>query len=862
MITPMPPQFDPIAVGNDVLRGTHFDIVGAPGAGRSTALRRTGDAVTRHNRDVVLVRGYPAFRSTQFGALALAGLATFSEARPHSFAATLAHTATEVASRLSSDVAAILVGDWDDMDDASWGVLQVVSERSGTAIVRTLLRGNTAALSAAARSVTAAVSTREISLSALSFSELEQVLQRRLGAPISGEVLSRTFAKSGGNPGVAIALVETARQTGRLDLRRGVWHGGASLWTPELAPVIRAFTGRLSPPEHELLETLALTNSMGDLTVATSEAFAGLQARGYVALLGAEGAQLTEFNPPILVEYFRDQAAGHSRLTHTDSGAGSLTAVASDTLNDLAPRAIAGEDLSPQHVRTAHERIRSAQAAAVKLWRSERTLTSAATALRQLLLTPERAQYEIETIIGSAAEITGSAEERATWALAHSEAAVTLTGDIERAVSLLLLSASKSDPFEPALQARAARLALLYRHDLSPARKLVPPTSEIPQLASLELASTQALLALVAGDPVTSLALVADARTHLSDSTRESDTTLDIVEGYSRYLTGDPGAAIKSASERFDRAVTALDVPAAAGVGALCATLCLLEGRHAEASAMLDQVAALGSPAAAPGFTGLSVSITSAVLAARRGQSTVAMQRKQETQGSHLPNVPLPGVDRQWIAIQNLASAGKREQAAELAFTEADAFWARGARLIAGYAYLAGLELELTHERLLHAAPRIKEIRASTLHALLALVEARASGDIDRLSELADDLVSHHRYSFAASTMHHAARLAGDHWTSTATKRLTERAEQLSELAVLHRHDPNRGTRAVAKLTARERKIARLAESGLSNQQIAAELVLSVRTVESHVYRLMKKLGVDRRTELGQHVSREPGSLD
>ena len=57
------------------------------------------------------------------------------------------------------------------------------------------------------------------------------------------------------------------------------------------------------------------------------------------------------------------------------------------------------------------------------------------------------------------------------------------------------------------------------------------------------------------------------------------------------------------------------------------------------------------------------------------------------------------------------------------------------------------------------------------------------------------------------------------------------------------------GTVAI-ELTRREAQIASLAARGLSNQEIAEQLVLSVRTVETYVYRAMQKRGVGNRHEL------------
>ncbi|WP_031165286.1 helix-turn-helix transcriptional regulator [Streptosporangium roseum] len=56
-------------------------------------------------------------------------------------------------------------------------------------------------------------------------------------------------------------------------------------------------------------------------------------------------------------------------------------------------------------------------------------------------------------------------------------------------------------------------------------------------------------------------------------------------------------------------------------------------------------------------------------------------------------------------------------------------------------------------------------------------------------------------------------------------------------------------------LTPQERRIIRLAAAGVSNREIAAQLFLSPRTVEYHLYRAYPKLGVSSRQDLRQKIS-------
>ena len=130
-------------------------------------------------------------------------------------------------------------------------------------------------------------------------------------------------------------------------------------------------------------------------------------------------------------------------------------------------------------------------------------------------------------------------------------------------------------------------------------------------------------------------------------------------------------------------------------------------------------------------------------------------------------------------------------------------------------------------------------------------VAARAAGDPAALLETAE--------AFAAiGADRYAMEAAADAATAFAAAGRQDSARRAAartlELHVEHQGGAAPEIRGVdaadVLLTPRESQLVALAARGMSNAEIADRLVLSVRTVESHIYRAMQKLGVSDRRDL------------
>jgi DNA-binding CsgD family transcriptional regulator/tetratricopeptide (TPR) repeat protein len=93
-------------------------------------------------------------------------------------------------------------------------------------------------------------------------------------------------------------------------------------------------------------------------------------------------------------------------------------------------------------------------------------------------------------------------------------------------------------------------------------------------------------------------------------------------------------------------------------------------------------------------------------------------------------------------------------------------------------------------------------------------------------------------------------RIAHDMFTGFGMEAFAERARV--ELEATGERARKRTVHAIDQLTPQEAQVARLAEQGHTNREIAAQLFISPSTVEYHLRKAFRKLGVKSRTQLAQ----------
>jgi ATP/maltotriose-dependent transcriptional regulator MalT len=269
-----------------------------------------------------------------------------------------------------------------------------------------------------------------------------------------------------------------------------------------------------------------------------------------------------------------------------------------------------------------------------------------------------------------------------------------------------------------------------------------------------------------------------------------------------------------------------------------------------------ESLAGMGAVGAqAPNYRAL-IALTQAL--AMAGRVVDARQAWAELQRTRHPSLRLVDPDLALTRAWLVAAEGAVSEAVALAREAADLAASRDQ---AAYEVLAAQTAARFGDRgvagrLARLVGRVDGPRAAAAEAHAAALAADDGAGLQAASRALEDMGD---LGAAADAAAHAAAAhdrAGRRGTARAE---VVRAHRLAEagggactpaLAAIDRPLP---------LTDREREIVTLAARGLSNRRIAERLVVSVRTVEGHLYRACGKLGVHDRGQLAPLLGVDPG---
>lgn len=314
------------------------------------------------------------------------------------------------------------------------------------------------------------------------------------------------------------------------------------------------------------------------------------------------------------------------------------------------------------------------------------------------------------------------------------------------------------------------------------------------------------------------------------------------------HLAGERLAvAARVADDGLRAAQQAFDAPLIRVYAFLAALTAVMDRRPEDADRFLAESSFLGLPAPFPALSYTGLKTLAAESAARRGQRALMEQLLAELDAAGLSDGPFLGQNSGMAYARMAAVEEGPEAAADRSIESGDALWERGALLSAAYAYLEGMMYHPDGERWRRVRERVAEVRTPGIVRqeafVLALVARDAAAVVEQIAALEEQGRRREALALSAIALRMIDELPASDDVAAAGARLAAVRERLHATAIAWSDAP-------VILTPREREVAELVAAGLSNSVIAEALVLSVRTVESHVNRLLRKAGLHRRSDV------------
>jgi DNA-binding CsgD family transcriptional regulator len=835
-------------------RGTGALVIGGTGVGKTRFAREIAAAWSESGAEVIWVGATESGRRFPFGAF----VGVVDDLDPKDFGG----SARRVLDSLSRDGTPLLVvDDAHLLDDASATLVHHLALSAGRFVLLV-----TMALDHSCPDAVAALRKDGpfdiIELGPLRIDAVAAALEIMLGGDVERATSARLFELSEGNPFVLRELVEATTTAGVLAVRRGVWSWHGDLpFSPALNELVARRLERVDPRVRHVLELLALAEPLGlpELNAASSpSAVAAAEAAGLVVVERQQRRAEVRIAQVLYARLVR-AALGHVRTVEL---LGDLDAVLERVPgrrpSDRLKRAVIRLDVSerrPGDAETFTEASRLARPdyeMAERLARAALEAGAGFTAIDYLvdaLLWQGRIE-EAREVADTVGEDL-SPEEREYFSLRLTRMLWWMGG--ERPADPATFTTEGSDePTSTWLATTARQVGMAAAAGQGP-EVIAPALGVLDDPEAGEEARCWAAGAAMIGlggqgRVSAALALVDNAyecARRLTDFNYR--LLLSVIDVWIRRLAGDLSGA-RAAIEELKRALATSINPNAGLVTLFEARLTLSAGRAREAIPLLRDAAARLDEA---DFGGLSASahywLAEALALTGDGPSAAAQlalgaEAEEKTLDMFRPEQLLA---KAWACV----GIGDRKLAVVILTEAARMAASQGEQLVEVHVHHAGVRLgdRSASRRLVKLAPGVEGSFAASAgrHA-----QALLTGEPGELAEVGESFEAQGGLAEAVDALAQAAAAARRRGDGADSRRMASRAAALAQEVGGLDTPALRAAVLDPPLTRRQRDVARLAASGRSNREIAQQLGVGIRTVESHLDAAYRRVGVSSRTEL------------
>jgi DNA-binding CsgD family transcriptional regulator len=706
----------------------------------------------------------------------------------------------------------------------------------------------------------------------LSRIEQEQLLHAALDGVVDSRTCESIWRLTRGSALLLREVVEAGHATGSLRVADGVWRwDGALTPTRRLSEVVQAQVGELRPAEQAAVELLAVGEPLALpelIEMTSSNVVATLERRGIVSADPMSRRIEVRLAQPLHAEVVRAQLPQTearrlrrklaSRAAPWDQGDFVRTcALLLDGGGPSPEPSLLVDAAAAANSRRSHRTAEQLARAAVEDGSGFDAYVALVEALRW-----QGRSLDAESAAADAALLARTGEERARLAITRALNLFYGLGRAEEAMAKLDEATESVAPQTASVQAVHSVLSFSAgcpqeAADLGRSVLDMQPLGESPQVwACATLTATQAVLG------STTEALTFAEQGWAADGRRPPDPEVSsarLVLAHDEVLALCLAGRISEAEERaakLHRASMAGVASAGDGMAALQrGSSALAAGRAAIAVRWLAEAAARLTDSDPIGCLPLCrANLTQAFAllgdpaAAARVSDANAAARPSAVQVFE----PQTVLAEAWRAAVDQRTAEAGDEALRAASIAAS----MGQPAVEAHA----LHTAVRFGRAADVTDQLRELAEHVdglAPAFAAHADAVTRGLGDRLDDVAVEFESAGADLLAAEAAAHAAEA---HERDGHRRRATASAARAMSLAkgcgVATTPALNRS--APPSLTPREREVAALAAAGLPSPEIARQLVISVRTVETHLTNAFGKLGIHRRSELDAALHANP----